>query len=94
MAPRANTDEGIITFRAVAPPKKAIAVNVSMLRDSTGIVMITQSESIDLPLATEETPGLVKPGPGLWVAEDGTLSVNVTEPDEVEEMLDELGKEV
>ena len=45
----------------------------------------------ELPLATETTPGAVKPGTGLLVDENGTLSLDTATNEEFGALLD--GKE-
>lgn len=89
LSPRAETVPGAVRFYTVAPPESDIPISLALLRDSTGIVLSAPGGGggLDLPLATKDAPGMVKPGRGLLVAGDGTLSVDVAEQGEIDEML-------
>lgn len=88
LAPFANTVEGGVVFAANTPPGGKIPARLTLLRDSTGLVLSTQGGSQSLPVASETTPGIVKPGPGLLVDTDGTLRVNTATDEEFRALLD------
>lgn len=93
LAPRAETLEGAVRFRAVAVPAADIPANLTLLRDSSGVIFSYENTGTvgELPLATETTPGAVKPGTGLLVDENGTLSLDTATNEEFGALLD--GKE-
>ncbi len=84
----AQTGGGVVIFRAGTVPAREIALSLALLRDSTGLVLSTAGGAVNLPTATATSPGVVKPGPGLLVDEEGTLSVEVTSDDGAREVLD------
>lgn len=86
----AETGDGVVMFRAVTVPAQEIAMSLALLRDSTGLVLSTAGGSVSLPVATKTSPGVVKPGPGLLVGEDGTISVDAAEAEDVDELLKDL----
>lgn len=90
LAPRAETVEGAVRFRAVSVPEADIVTGLTLLRDSTGVVLAAPGTggALDLPIATQDVPGLVKPGTGLLVAEDGTMSVNMATDEDFDQMMD------
>lgn len=94
LAPFAETLEGAVCFRAVAVPTADIPAALTLLRDSTGVVFSYDGGGVELdnlPIATETSHGIVKPGPGLLVSEDGTLSLDTATDEEFEALLN--GKE-
>lgn len=84
----AQTGEGVVIFRAEVVPSQEIALSVALLRDSSGLVLSTAGGSLSLPTATQTSPGVVKPGAGLLVDEEGTLSVDSGGDDTAKELLD------
>lgn len=93
LAPIAETLEGAVAFRAVTPPKVDIAARLTLMRNSSGLTLGASGlvgGSVNMPIATQEVPGLVKPGARLIVAQDGTLSLDTATDEEVREL---LGKE-
>lgn len=93
LAPRAETLEGAVRFRAVTPPAADIPAALTLLRDSTGVIFSYENSGTvgELPIATANTAGAVKPGAGLLVSKDGTLSLDTATDEEFRELLD--GKE-
>lgn len=91
LAPRAETLEGAVRFRAVTVPAADIPAALTLLRDSSGVIFSYTGTVGELPLATETTPGAVKPGTGLLVDADGTLSLDTATDEEFEALLN--GKE-
>lgn len=91
LAPFANTVEGGVVFFANTPPGGLISARLTLLRDSTGLVLSTQGGSQSLPVASATTPGVVRPGPEFLVGADGTLSLNTPTDEEFRALLD--GKE-
>lgn len=92
LAPFAQTAAGEVVFRAVTPPGDKIPAQLTLLRDSTGLVLSTVSGSVSLPVATQDMPGAVKPGQGLLVDADGTLSLDTATDEEFGAMLDKTGE--
>lgn len=90
LAPFAQTAEGEVIFRAVTPPGGKIPAQLTLMRDSTGLVLSTVSGSVSMPVATSSTPGMVKPGMGLSVAEDGTMNVNMASSEDYEQLMKDL----
>lgn len=93
LAPRAETLEGAVRFRAVAVPTAEIPAALTLLRDSSGVIFSYENTGSvsQLPLATADTAGAVKPGAGLLVDSDGTLSLDTATDEEFGALLD--GKE-
>lgn len=75
LCPAAETLEGAVRLWAVRPPEKPIPASLALLRDSSGLILSAGSGGETLPLATRTAPGAVKPGDGLRIDPDGTLSV-------------------
>lgn len=96
LAPFAETMEDAIRLRAVTAPASEIPASLILLRDSTGIVISNCGGGAvgELPLATDTTPGAVKPGRGLLVDTDGTLNVDMAEDSELDKLLDGNGEGV
>lgn len=88
--PAAETLDGAVRFRAVSQPGGSIPVALTLLRDSTGVIFSYDvgNTVTELPIATEEKPGVVKPGRGLMVADDGTMSVDMASDEEFGQILD------
>lgn len=93
LCPVVETLDGTVRLRAVTPPGGEFSASLTLLRDSSGIVLGVpeSSGSVTLPIATEITPGAVKPGPGLLLGPDGTLSVDMATDEEFEALLDAAG---
>ena len=77
--------DGAVRFWAVKPPMAPIPASLALLRDSSGLVF---QPIPDLPVATETEPGVVKPGPGLSISPDGTISVNSVSNDDIRKALE------
>lgn len=94
LAPRVETLEGAVRFRAVEPAAADIVTCVTMLRDSTGVVLAAPDTdgTPTMPIAAENTPGMVKPGRGLLVAEDGTLNLDMASDEEFEALFSAAGE--
>lgn len=92
LAPQAETVDGAVRFRAVTAPASDIPAVLTLLRDSSGVIFSYKNTSSvsQLPLATADKAGAVKPGPGLVVAPDGTMSVDMASDTEVNQMLTEV----
>lgn len=90
LAPFAETLEGAVRLWAVAPPGAEIQASLALLRDSSGVVFAYGNGGAvsELPLATETTPGAVKPGSGLTVSADGTLNLDTPTDEEFRALLD------
>lgn len=89
LCPVVETVEGAVRLRAVAAPAADIAASLVLLCSSTEVIQSMQwSGAIAaMPLATENTPGAVKPGRSLLIAEDGRLDVDMVSDDEFEKLL-------
>lgn len=92
LAPRPETVEGAVRFWAVEPPSANIQIGLTLLRDSTGVVLATPGTggSLDLPVATANTPGMVMPGAGMVMDKDGRMSVDMATDKEFQQVLDGL----
>lgn len=90
LAPFAQAAERAIIFRAVTPPGGNIPALLTLLRDSTGLVLSAVNGGVALPVATGDTPGVVKPGPGLKVDKAGTLSVDMATEEDYQQMMEKL----
>lgn len=91
LAPFIQTIDGAVRVWAGKPPSAPIPASLTLLGDSSGLVLPGPGggESV-LPPATAGSLGAVKPGPGLAIAPDGTLSVAAASDEEVTEMLDRV----
>lgn len=89
-----ETVEGAVRLRAMAAPAADITASLVLLCSSTEVIGSVQGSGAiaAMPLATENTPGAVKPGRGLMVAEDGTLSVDMASDEEFEALLGAAGE--
>lgn len=96
LAPMAETLEGAVRLRSVAVPAADIPAQLTLLRDSSGVIFSYENTGTvgELPLATETTPGAVKPGTGLLVDADGTLSLDTATDEEFEALLGGKGEGV
>lgn len=94
LAPFAQTAAGEVVFRAVTPPGGKIPAQLTLMRDSTGLVLSTVSGNVSLPVASVTSLGVVKPGQGLLVDSDGTLSLNTATDEEFGALLDGNGEGV
>ena len=70
-------------------PEQDISASLVLLRDSTGLVLHLGGTG-GLPVATKETPGLMRPGPGLLVDDEGVVSVDTASEADMDAMLEEL----
>ena len=89
LCPAAEAVEGAVRFWAVRVPERSISASLALLRDSSGLVFQTGPV---MPIATETEPGAVKPGPGLLVSTDGTLSVASASDEDIQRILDGGGQ--
>lgn len=89
LCPRAETKEGRVRVWAVRVPEQDISASLVLLRDSTGLVLHLGGTG-GLPVATKETPGLMRPGPGLLVDDEGVVSVDTASEADMDAMLEEL----
>lgn len=94
LSPRIETGKGVVRLWAAARPANAIPARLTLMRDSTGLILTPSvgtgaGDAYSLPLATSNTPGAVRPGRGLIVAPDGTLSVDVASEAEIRQLLAE-----
>lgn len=89
LSPVVETVEGAVRLRAVTVPAADITASLVLLCSSTEVIGSLQGSGAiaAMPLATENTPGAVKPGRGLLVAEDGTLNVDMAADEEFEALL-------
>lgn len=94
LAPFAETLEGAVRFRAVAPPPADIPASVTLLRDSSGVIFSYENSGTvgELPIATESAPGavMVKPNSGLLLGPDGALSVDTATDEDMDRLLNGL----
>lgn len=79
---KAEAADGIMRFWADSVPESDILARAALLGPGGGT-----SAAVSLPLATALSAGCVKPGDGLKVEPDGTLSVDTASQKEVNEML-------
>lgn len=89
LCPRVETKEGRVRVWAVRVPEQDIPASLVLLRDSTGLVLHLGGTG-GLPVATKETPGLMRPGPGLLVDDEGVVSVDTASEADMDAMLEEL----
>lgn len=88
-----QTTDGVMRLFSEAVPRKAITASIALVGQKA------QTETSDIPTATEDTAGLVKIGEGFKVDETGTLKVdtdvvvtkdNVADPSEAEAAINEI----
>lgn len=84
-------DKMLRVYAKTAPtqPIKGSLALVSMATYSNGGGMSAAGGAISMPIATADTPGAVKPGNGLTVTVDGTLSVDKSTVMTDEDLVDE-----
>ncbi|MCM1236290.1 MAG: hypothetical protein NC489_39925 [Ruminococcus flavefaciens] len=90
-SPLCQTITGAVRVYAKSAPAAEIKASVALLDVSpyaNGGGTVTLSAGSEIPLATAQRAGAVKPGSTLKVAADGTLDVNTASAAEVTEMLD------
>lgn len=94
LSPVVETVEGAIRLRAVFAPEEDIPASLVLWQYSTEVIRSPQETGTiaAMPLATENTPGAVKPGRGLIVAADGTLSVDMATDEDFKSLLDAAGE--
>lgn len=92
--PTPETVDGAVRFRAVSPPTADIPAALTLLRDSSGVIFSYENTGTvsQMPLATADTAGAVKPGAGLLVAEDGTMSVNMATDEDYDQMMEKVSE--
>lgn len=85
-----QTLDGAVRVYAKTAPAAPIKASIALMDVSpyanNGVTTLTGGTA--LPLATAERAGAVKPGSGLNIGPDGTLSVNTADEMDVNEMLD------
>lgn len=79
---KAEAADGILRFWADSIPEADIIARAALLGPGGGMYA-----AASLPIAAAGSLGCVKPGDGLKVSPDGTLSVNTASQEEVNEML-------
>lgn len=92
LCPSVETLDGAVRLHAMAAPSKDIPARLTILRYGVGNVMAGGGGVAGIPVATAETVGAVKPGRGLLVASDGTLSVDTATDEEFQTLLNEGGE--
>lgn len=90
LCPRVQTLDGVLRVSAATVPTTPIPASLTLQGDASGLVLGGGGGSAsDLPIATVHQAGAVKPGKGLSIASDGTLSVNMASEAEINQMLAE-----
>lgn len=72
----ARTIDGAVRLYAKSAPTADMTATLTLLCASSGTISGAITSS-GLPIASRTTPGAVKPGAGLSIAADGTLSVDI-----------------
>ncbi len=92
LSPVVETVEGAIRLRGMSAPKADIPASLVLLQHGVEVSQLPQGPGAvaAMPLATEHTPGAVKPGRGLLVDKDGTLSVDMASDEDFKQMMDGL----
>ena len=90
LCPRVQTLDGVLRVFAAAVPAANIPASLTLQGSLPGESGGGSGSIGDLPVATPYWAGAVKPGNGLTVAEDGTLSVNVSSASEINQLLEEV----
>ena len=88
LCPAAEAVKDAVRLWAVKPPEKPVPASLALLRDSSGLVFSPDSGGAIPAIATETEPGAVKPGPGLLISADGTLSVASASDEDIQRILD------
>ena len=88
LCPAAETGKNIVRLRAVKPPEAEIPASVRLARNCADLIL--PGGDLSVSIATMETPGLIKPGPGLLIAPDGTLSVDAASEEDIGAALESL----
>ena len=88
LAPTVQTLDGALRVFAAAVPAEDIPASLTLQGDASAFCRVgIGGDAYSLPPATADSLGAVKPGDGLRVAKDGTLSVDAASDAEVNEML-------
>lgn len=82
-----RTLDGALRVYAQTAPSADMAATLTLLCATSGSARDADWEGGALPVATVSRAGAVKPGKGLRIEEDGTLSVDTASEKEVNEML-------
>lgn len=91
LAPYVQTAEGTVRVFAANVPAASIPASVTLQGDASAYCRVGTGEgAYSLPPATTSSLGAVKPGNGLIVASDGTMSVDMASDTEVNQMLTEV----
>lgn len=88
LCPAAETGKDLVRLRAVKPPEAEIPASVRLARNCADLIL--PGGDLSVSIATMETPGLIKPGPGLLIAPDGTLSVDAASEEDIGAALESL----
>lgn len=94
LGPSAEALDGALRVYAAGLPASPIPANLVLIDADSWLADVdcgANWPSLTLPVATISQAGAVKPGPGLLVSEDGTLSLDTATDEEFRELLD--GKE-
>lgn len=93
LCPAAEAQDGILRLRAVAVPTASIAAKLVLMDPASWLPGNGGGgdwPSLTLPIASADTPGIMKVGKGLVAGEDGTVSVNMATDEDFERMMDGL----
>lgn len=86
LCPAAEAVSGAIRLWAVKPPEAEIPASLALFRDSSGLVLSPDGGESP-PIATKTAPGSVKPGDGMRISSDGTISVETASREEIQDIL-------
>ncbi len=92
LAPFVQTVDGAIRLFANSVPSNAIPASLTLQEDasSSSSTPVPPTPTTDVPVATTYSLGVVRPGPGLTIAPDGTLSIDSASDEEIEAALSEI----
>ena len=92
LAPFVQTVDGAIRLFANSVPSNAIPASLTLQEDasSSSSTPVPPTPATDVPVATTYSLGVVRPGPGLTIAPDGTLSIDSASDEEIESALSEI----
>ncbi len=92
MSPTVRTLDGILRVYAKTAPTVPIKAHLALLGVSpyNGKIGGIGGNVSSLPVATADTPGAVKPGDGLSITADGTLSVDTATDAEFHEAMTDV----
>lgn len=87
LCPVAESYDGGVRLYAKAAPAADIKASIALVGGS-GYISVNTDGGGSIPIASADTPGAVKPGDGLTVTPDGTISVDSASDVDTKQMLD------